>query len=329
MIKKHHKILAAVLIAQIVVSAVVFWPRPSTAGQREPLFPDLEAGDVTAMTVENGEGTVIALEKVTEEWVLPEADNYPAKGDAVQTFLEKLTALTTGRLVTSSDTSHKRLQVASDEFARRVRFETDDGTKETVYVGSSPQYGSVHFRLEGQSETYLTSELTTWDVNPAASAWIDPAYLSLAQDEVSRLTLENANGTFVFEKGTEGTWMMNNPSAEGDEASLGQGEVLDQASVDAIVRRAASVTMKRPLGKEAQDAYGMDDPNALVTLETADRTVTLRVGAKDADDASYVVKSSESDYFVRVAATSVTALVENGREAFLKQPTPQAGSGGS
>ena len=90
--------------------------------------------------------------------------------------------------------------------------------------------------------------------------------------------------------------------------------------------RAASTTMKKPLGKKEQDAYGMDQPNAVVTLETADRTVTLTVGAKDADDASYVVKSSESDYYVHVAATSVTALVENGRDAFVKQPTPEAES---
>ena len=36
----------------------------------------------------------------------------------------------------------------------------------------------------------------------------------------------------------------------------------------------------------------MDAPNAEVALETGDKTVTLRVGAKDADAASYVVKSS-------------------------------------
>jgi hypothetical protein len=69
----------------------------------------------------------------------------------------------------------------------------------------------------------------------------------------------------------------------------------------------------------------MDDPNALVTLETADTTVTLRVGAKDADDVSYVVKSSESDYFVHVAEASLKTLVESDREAFLEEPpTPEA-----
>jgi len=323
MIKRHHKILAAVLVAQIILSVVVFWPRPSTAGQRAPLFPDLSEEDVTVLAIENDQGQMIEMEKVTGDWVLPEADQYPVKADAVSGFLDKLTALTTGRLVTKSDTSHKRLQVAPTDFVRRIAFETSDGRVETLYLGSSPQYGSMHFRLEGQSETYLTSELTTWDVNATASGWIDTSYQSVSQDEVTKLTLENSNGTFVFEKEDEDGWAMVEPS------SLDEGETIDQAQVQSLLRRAASVTMKKPLGKEEEEAYGLEEPNAVVTLDTADKTVTLRVGAEDADDASYVVKSSESDYYVHVATTSLTALVENGREAFIKVPTPQAESGGS
>lgn len=321
MIKRHHKILAAVLVAQIVLSAVVFWPRPSTAGQREPLFPDLAAEDVTALTIEDAEGNVVELEKATGDWVLAEADQYPAQADAVSGFLEKLTSLTTGRLVTSSDTSHRRLQVAAEDFVRRIAFETTEGRKETLYLGSSPQYGSTHFRLEGQSDTFLTNELSTWDVRATANGWIDTQYQSVAQNDVNRMTLENAQGTFVFERVDEENWTMTD---------LAEEETLNQTQVRSVVRRAAAVTMKSPIGKGEETSYGMDDPNAVVTLETADKTVTLRVGAKDADDASYVVKSSESDYYVHVAEASLTTLVESGREAFLAEPpTPQAESSDS
>jgi len=316
MIKQHHKILAALLVAQIVVGVIVFWPRPSTAGQRAPVFPDLTAEDITALTIEDAQGNVVELAKVTGDWVLPNADQYPVKSEAVGELLEKLTAMTTGRLVTKSDTSHKRLQVAADAFQRRLDLETSDGATETIYIGSSPQYGSVHFRLEGEDETYLTSELTTWDVNAAASAWIDTSYQSVAQDDIIRMTLENANGTFTFEK-EEDRWRMVAPP------SMEETQSLDETQVEAVLRRAASITMKRPLGTEEQAAYGLDEPNAMVTLETAEKTVTLKVGAEDTDDNSYVVKSSESDYYVRVAATSVRALVENGREAFIMEPTPQ------
>jgi hypothetical protein len=318
MIKRHHLILAGVLAAQIALSVVVFWPRASTAGQREPLFPDLETGDITALTIEDDANNVIELAKVTGEWVLPEADDYPAKGDTVSSFLDKLLAISTGRLVTQSDTSHKRLQVAPDEFVRRITFETGDGTQETLYLGSSPQFGAMHFRLEGQSETYLTGELTQFDADATASTWIDTSYQSVTQEDVTRMTLENSNGTFVFEKDEEGNWTL---------VDLGDDETLDETQVTSLLRRAAAVTMKAPLGREEEPSYGMDAPNALVSLETNERTVTLRVGAKDADAASYVVKSSESPYYVHVAEPSVRALVENGRDAFLEEPpTPEAES---
>jgi len=321
MIKRHHQILAGILIVQVVLSVLVFLPRPSTAGQREPLFPDLKAGDISALTIEDAQGNVVKLKKATGEWVLPEAGDYPVRAEDVNSFLEKLVALTTGRLVTSSDTSHRRLQVSPDEFARRISFEASDGTEHTVYLGSSPQYGSAHFRLDGQSETYLTSDLSTLDVNATVSTWIDPTYPTAAQEEVNRMTLENANGAFVFEREGEDTWTF---------ADLSEDETLDTAQVTALVRRASSVRMREPLGTEESPSYGMEDPNAVVTLETEEKTVTLRVGAKDSDDAGYIVKSSESDYYVVVADTSVSPLVENGRDAFLKTPpTPEGESSGS
>jgi hypothetical protein len=318
MIKRHHLILACVLVAQVVLSVVVFWPRASTAGQRELLFPDVEAQEVTSLTIEDGEGNVIELAKVTGDWVLPGADDYPAKGDAVSSFLDKLLAVTTGRLVTQSDTSHKRLQVAPDEFVRRISFETGDGTEATLYLGSSPQFGAMHFRQEGQSETYLTGELTSFDANANAGTWIDTSYQSVTQEDVTRMTLENSNGTFVFEKDDEGNWTL---------ADLAEDETLDETQVTSVLRRAATVTLKAPLGREERLSYGVDAPNAVVALETGDKTVTLRVGAKDTDAASYVVKSSESPYYVHVSEFSVKALVENGRDAFLKEPpTPEADS---
>ncbi len=317
MIKNHHKILATVLVAQIALSVVVFWPRPTTAGQQEPLFPDLAKEDVTSLTIEDDQGNRIALQKVTGEWVMPDAGEYPAQSEEVEALLEKLTALTTGQLVTRSDTSHKRLRVAANDFARRIEFESSGGT-ETLYIGSSPQYGSVHFRLEGESEAYLTSQLTTWDVNASTSTWIDTSYHSVQQDDVARFTLENANGTFVFERDDDG-WAMVEPE-------MAEGEVLNETQVEAVLRRAAAVTIKSPLGVEEKAAYGLDDPTAEVIMETGDGTVTLTLGSKDDDDGSYVVKSSESAYYVHVSMNSVTALVQNDRDAFVDEPTPEAES---
>jgi uncharacterized Fe-S cluster-containing radical SAM superfamily protein len=88
--------------------------------------------------------------------------------------------------------------------------------------------------------------------------------------------------------------------------------------------------MERPLGREEQPEYGMEQPSAVVRLETSDTTVTIRVGAQDPDDESYVVISSESPYYVEVASYAVQDLVEKTRDGFLQlppTPTPEEETG--
>jgi hypothetical protein len=334
MMKRHNQILAGILVIQIILSVAVFWPKSAATGASEPLFPDLKAGDIVALTITEADGKSIALQQVAgngstepssraqaeglaKVWVLPEVDDYPAKADKITPLLDKIVGLTTSRLVTRTDASHKRLQVAPDDFVRRIDFETAGGTKHTLYLGSSPAYSATHFRVDGQSETYLTNEFSTWEVKADAASWVDTAYLSVPKDDITKMTLENINGTFTFTKGDEGKWTM---------AGLAADETLDEAKVTSLIQRAASVNMVRPLGNEDQAAYGMDEPRAVVTLETKDKTITLRVGAQDPTDNSYVVISSESPYYVRVSEYSVKDLAEKTRDDFLQvplTPTPE------
>ncbi len=316
--KRHNQILAGVLVIQIALSVFAFWPRSAVSGGGEPLFPNLEASAIVALTITDTDGNTIALKKTGPEsedkpasWALPEADDYPAQADKITPVLEKIVGLTTGRLVTRTDASHKRLQVAVDDFVRRVDLETADGTKYTLYLGSSPSYGATHFRLEGQSETYLTNDISTWDINVSAASWINTSYMSLNREKLTQVTLENANGTFVFTKDDTGEWVL---------AGLKAGEELASSEVNTIINKVTSVVMLRPLGKDEDAAYGMNDPLATATIETGDKTVMLFVGAQDPDDKSHVVKSSESPYYVRVAEYNVKPLVENTRDDFVQPP---------
>jgi hypothetical protein len=309
--KHHNHILAALLVIQVVLSAIVFWPRPAATGAGEPLFSGVAAGDIVALRIAEADGKRVQLSKVNGDWVLPDAGDYPAQADSITSLLDKMVGLTTARLVTRTDGSHKRLQVAAADFVRRIDFETDGGTKYALYLGSSPRYGATHFRVDGRSETYLTADLSTWDATADASSWVDVAYVEVSQDSLTEMTLANSSGTFVFAKGDEGNWTM-----EGLEAD----EILDEAAVTGLVRRAASVNMTGPLGKEELPAYGMGEPNAVVTLETDEKTVTLRVGAQDPDTKGYVAISSESPYYVRVSEFAVKDLVEKMRDDFIQAP---------
>jgi len=315
---RTNRILAVVLVVQIVLIAVAFWPRPASVAGGESLLAGLEAEQIAQLTISDETGDQVKLAKEMGNWVLPEADDYPCTENTVPEFLDKIVALKANRLVTQTPASHKRLKVADDAFERKVELELADGTTHRLYLGSSPSYGAIHVRADGQNEVYLAS-MSASDAGIFASNWIDTLYFSVVQDQIVALTLKNGNGRFEFEKDDAGTWAMKDLAAD---------ETLNQNNVTGLVNRIASLRMLRPLGKIEKDEYGLQEPSAVVTVQTHDEagtgeTHTLRVGAKSDEDNSYAVISSESPYYVRVSEYTVKDFVEKVRDDFLElPPTP-------
>jgi hypothetical protein len=312
---RRNQILTGILVLQLVVSIVVLWPRPAASGgEGESLFPGVEADDIVSLILTDVEGERLQLAKHDSQWVLPEADDYPCQENKVPSLLDKLVQLQADRLVTQTEASHKRLKVAEDEFERLVEFELADGSHYQLYLGTSPSYGTSHVRADGQDEVYLVSDLSVTDLAIQPASWVERIYLDVPAEQIAVLTLENGQGRFEFVKKEE-SWTLKDLAAD---------ETLDEASVQSLVNEARYTALLRPLGKEEQASYGLDEPRAVVTLQThgdeGDKTYTLRVGAQDPADSSYVVKSSESDYYVRVDEFTVKNLVEKGREDFLQQP---------
>ena len=314
--KRHQQILLGVLVLQVALIAVVFWPRSVASDSGAPLFPGVAADDVVGLTIVDNEGARLVLRKVDGAWVLPDAADYPVNEDSVTPLIEKILALSASTVVARTDASHRQLQVSNDVFQRRLDLVTQAGATHTLYLGTAPRYTATHFRVAGRIETYLTSDLSTWELVARPSNWIDTAYLSIDQETITGVTLENANGTFVLVKSGD-DWTL---------ADLQGDETIAPGKTSAIVRNAGTLSLSAPLGTTAEPSYGMASPNAVVTVQTADGTVrTLTVGARVAEDSTYVVKSSDSPYYVRVAEFSVSALVENDRDDFLTlPPTPEA-----
>ena len=317
-LSRGNQILAAVLIVQIVLAVVVLWPRGAATAGGEGLFGELEADQIVSFSITDAEGIQIELAKEAGDWVLASGGNYPAKGDTVTEFLDKLVAMTKDRLVTETAASQKRLMVADDDYNRLVEFELDDGTQHTLYIGTAPSYGVSHVRAAGDDEVYLVSNLTLSDASVTASSWIDTVYSSITADEITGVIIENAQGNFVFSKDEEGNWSL---------AGIPEGEEPNTNTIDYVYNRVDDIRLLRPLGTELLPEYGIDPPRATVTVqrtdaEGAEYTYVFTVGAQDETDRTWVMKSSESPYYVRVSEYTAEDFVNWTMDDFLVQPTP-------
>jgi hypothetical protein len=315
--KRSLTILIALLVIQLILIGITYWPQSSQA-EAIPVFADVSNADVAALTLSDNNGNQVRLTRQAGAWVLPDAGDYPALDTNVNNLLDKLLVLKTERLITQTPASHARLQVADDDFLRRTQIETQDGKATTLYFGSSPSAGATHFRVGGEDSVYLTGGLTSFDIAVQPAPYIDTTYVHLSPSEVTKLEVRNAQGTLDFEKDADGTWTL---------ARLTDLEPLDTTAVQGLVNRASNMTLARPVGTQDDPACQIAETSAEVLLTTTNEgvtnTYTIKIGPQN-ERGQVLVSYSEADYCVDVAEFNVSDFVNKAATDFVLEPTPQA-----
>jgi len=314
---QRNRILAGVLAVQVIIAAVVFVPRLlPTQSNAVPLLGATQAADVKAITIQDKAGAKVDLVKQDAGWVLPNSDNYPANAETINAFVEKLIGLKSDPLVTRTSSSHKRLQVADDDFVRKIDLTLTDGSVKSLYLGSASGGSATHVRVIGQDEVYLARGLNSFEAGTDVTTWINPTYLSVPQDKILSATVENAQGKWEFAKDALNQWTLKGLTAD---------QKFNPDSAVTMLARLSSLSMLKPLGKTAKPEYGLDKPVATVTVVVSDtastKVYTLKVGTKDAAG-NYPIISSDSTYYVSVAGFNVEQFVTANLDTFLVKATP-------
>jgi hypothetical protein len=326
-----NRILAGVLVIQVVLGAIIFFPSGSSskADLSSPLLEAFVPADVNEMTISDNTGKTVKLERDENgEWTLPDSDNFPARTSRLDDVLAKMATLKADRLIAQNQSSFNRLQVSDDTYQRLITYKTSGSDEtHTLYVGSSGGGDSFHMRLSDSNNVYLTSGLATWEIPTELSSWIDTQYFGIERDNLKSITVENANGAFEFTKDGD-TWRYN---------GLADGEVFDPDSITTLLTRITSVRMTQPLGKTLQDSYGMTDPEAVVTLvvdepveteaeateeppQMVERTYTLTFGNQAADSSDHIFFASNADYYVEVGSFVADTVLNLNHDDLLVKP---------
>ncbi|MEZ4664308.1 MAG: hypothetical protein R2911_42800 [Caldilineaceae bacterium] len=87
-LSKMNLILIGLLLVQVVIAALVFWPRSSVT-EGTPLLGDLTAEQITKVTISDNADATVTLEKSDGQWTLAGADGFPAKDADIDTALGK------------------------------------------------------------------------------------------------------------------------------------------------------------------------------------------------------------------------------------------------
>lgn len=310
---RTQQILTGILVLQILVAALVFWPSEGGVVEVVPLFENVNVEDVVSFSVDDTDGNHVEMAKTDEGWVLPNNGDFPITAEKIDTVLEKIFEIRTNRQITRTKDSHSRLKVADDDFVRRIWFEDTAGNQYILFMGESSAVAATNVRRAGDDNVYLTGETSSWEFGSQIKNWIDVVYLSIPQEEIITIDIENAHGKLEFEMGTDGEWMMH---------GLTEGEEFNPNNLISMVTRLTGLQMNAPLGIVEKPEYGFDNPSAVVTIRTQNEdgeqdTIILRVGSQSIEDNDYIIHASNSEYFVKVNSYTVSDFVERDKEVFL------------
>ena len=309
-----QQILSGVLVVQIVLAAIVFWPSKSNAVSSELLFDGLEGGNITGIKIEDNSGNEVSLEKNADAWQISGAGDYPTSTEKIDSMLESILNIGTSRMVTETAQSHKNLSVAEDDFLRRVTLTVSDGGEYVLYVGSAPGTNSTHVRRGDSDTVYLSGEITSWEIGNQARSWVENlSYVAIPSETINAVVIENGNGTFEFQRVDSETWEM---------AGVAADEQFIQNNLISMLSGLSSMSLISPLGAEAKAEFGMDAPSAVVTLQTVTdgepETIILTIGALDSSGSNYYIHASNSEYYVTVSTYSVDEFVNRSRSDFVQ-----------
>ena len=347
-LSRTNIILIAVLVVQVAVGVLVFRPTNALQTTGGSLIANFNPGAVTQITIRDKDKNEIVLAKGSDgTWVLPKADNFPASPSAVSGFLDKLKALQTDRLIAQNPASQSQLHVTDSTYERLIDIQSGDHV-DHLYVGSSGGANATHMRLNDQNQVYLTSGLAALDAAATPATWITTMFYSAQQDQFTHLTLQNAQGSFDFQK-INGQWTM---------AGLGATEHFNQAGLDRVLGQLTGIVITAPFGKAPQDKFKMQQPMATITVTISqpvtvtatptpvgmlplkatptpgtittskETTTTLVIGAK-LDDGDYVLKSSDSPYYVEIIASTAELFTNLKRDDVLTPPPTAAATIGT
>jgi len=256
-------LLAVLLAVQLLIIAGVSLGR---GGPEEgSSLVSLDTASVTRLEITDGEGATVTLDKTADGWRV----NGELRADSgkIDELLDKFAGFTNLWPVATTSGSQSRFEVSEDKFQRRLEIDTADGSKDVIYLGTSPGYRRVQAR-NADSDEVFSIEFANYEVPTTVGEWVDKTQL-----QGEGLTSVSLDDTWRLEK-RDDLWLLD-------------GEPANQDAANALVERIAKV---RLIGVFEGDEATLGEPR-VIRVEDAQgaHELTFR---HDEDKDEYVVSSS-------------------------------------
>lgn len=312
--KKYMPLIVLAAVVVVLGAALVFLN--SLEEEEETGIPllDFEASSVTALSYRNSETEATLLRDEEDTWYLDQDADLPLDQDSVSSLVEEFAALQAVRdLGAETDTENMGLDDPTMVFtigvdgadiasAETATGETAEGVY-TVTIGSENSVTEAYYAKVSWNDHIYTIDASSLSglVKTPRELYKAQDITDLEEDEVTSLTLQTSGESMTFTC-TDGTWTLDSDP----DYTLNQDAIEKMAAT--ICSLETEMTITHP---DDDSVYGLDDPQAVVTVTGSDgTTITCSFGnvSDSNSDVCYMRSSHTAGVVYEVNADHLAAF---------------------
>ncbi len=175
----YIKTLAALGLTQVALIVVV-WFKPFYSQLEAGALIQIDAERIAYIKIINSE-TSIMLRPDSENWSdgVTVNDKYIGDSKKASAFISQILELKAQWALTQTSEAVKRFELSDSNYQRKVElYDPNDQLLETVFTGTSPEFGKVHARVSKNNSVYAV-EIANHQISTNVDDWIDKAQLAL------------------------------------------------------------------------------------------------------------------------------------------------------
>jgi Domain of unknown function (DUF4340) len=266
--------LLAVLIGLVAYIYFVDSKKPaSDAPETKAKAFTVDADQIEEIHMKPASGDASRVQKANGTWQLVEPEKADADQGQVSNAATSLATLEINRVIDEnpSDLSQYGLNPPKAEIAFRVKGQKDP---RQLLIGEKTATGSdIYAKTPDQKRVFLISgylentfERTPFDLR-------DKTALKFDQPKADGVEIAHTGTTALAKSGTE--WALTKPYKAR----------ADFASAEAVLTSLSSLQMQKIVENDAKDLakYGLDKPDATITVNSGSTRASLALGKKDGD----------------------------------------------
>lgn len=287
-----------VFVILLIFIIVVEQPGSDTSRDRKGakfFMPKMAIEEVQKISIQNpAKEKPVLLEKKDSQWRVTNGHLFPVDTTKLDDFLKALFNLEQGSLVSKNK---DRTAIFSVDEKTGIHVQIWDIKNQTVgdfYAGQTIPDGQ-YMRRSDSFEVYQTIPSLTKFLLEDIEGWKDKTLLTVKEEEIKQVVLQNPNSEITLEKGTTGVWEVVKPEKYGadnlairtlfDQLKLIQGDTF----VDSIE------------GSQAN----FEKPDYKISVRKIDNSSSSVLFTKSDKDKIYYAKYIGKDFIYSVSSTLI------------------------